>query len=58
MKTNIFLATFTTCWARLKLFEVLDQLGDRVLYYDSDSVIYVSRPGHYDPPLGDFLGEL
>ena len=58
MKTNIFLATFTTCWARLKLYGVLDQLGDRVLYYDTDSVIYVSRPGYYDPPLGDYLGKL
>ena len=58
MKTNIFLATFTTCWARLKLYGVLDQLGDRVLYCDTDSVIYVSIPGFYDPPLGDYLGRL
>ena len=56
MKTNVFLATYTTCWARLKLYEVLDRIGDRVLYYDTDSVIYVSRPGLYDPPLGDYLG--
>ena len=58
MKTNIFLATFTTCWARLKLYGVLDQLDDRVLYYDTDSVIYVSRPDQYDPPLGDYLGKI
>ena len=58
MKTNIFLATFTTCWARLKLYEVLERLDDRVLYYDTDSVIYASRPGMYDPPLGDYLGKL
>ena len=57
MRTNIFLATFTTCWARMKLYGVLDQLGDRVLYYDTDSVIYVSKPGHFDPPLGDYLGK-
>ena len=57
MKTNVFLATFTTCWARLKLYEVLDRLDERVLYYDTDSVIYVSRPGQHDPPLGDYLGE-
>ena len=29
-----------------------------MLYNDTDSVIYVSRPGQYDPPLGDYLGEL
>ena len=58
LKTNIFLATFTTCWARLELYKVLDKLGRRVLYFDTDSIIYVSRPGQYDPPLGDYLGEL
>jgi hypothetical protein len=57
-KTNIYLATFTTCWARLKLYSVLEPLNTRVLYYDTDSVIYVSKPGEYDPPLGDYLGEL
>ncbi|KAL4229096.1 hypothetical protein ACF0H5_012135 [Mactra antiquata] len=57
-KTNIYLATFTTCWARLKLYSVLEKLDRRVLYYDTDSIIYVSRPGQYDPPLGDYLGEL
>ena len=57
-KTNIYLATFTTCWARLKLYSVLEDLNRRVLYYDTDSVIYLSRPGEYDPPLGDYLGEL
>ena len=30
--------------ARLKLYEVLDKLQDRVLYYDTDSVIFVSNP--------------
>ena len=57
-KTNIYLATFTTCWARLKLYGVLEKIDRNVLYYDTDWVIYVSRPGEYDPPLGDYLGEL
>ena len=57
-KTNIFLASFTTCWARLKLYEVLDQLQTRVLYYDTDSVIYTSKVGLPEMPLGDFLGDL
>ena len=57
-KTNIYLATFTTCWARLKLYSVLEKVKRNVLYYDTDSVIYVSSPGKYDPPIGDYLGEL
>lgn len=47
---------FTTCWTRLNLYSVLGEL-DIVLNYDTDSVIYVSRPGQYDPLLGDYLGE-
>ena len=34
-RTNIFLAIFTTAWGRLKLYELLDMLDDRVLYYDT-----------------------
>ena len=30
----------------------------RILYFDTDSVIYVSRPGVLDPPIGNFLGDL
>ena len=55
--TNIFVATFTTCWARLKLYGVLDMLGERCLYYDTDSVIYVND-GTVHVPLGDYLGDL
>ena len=58
MNTNIFIATFTTCWARLKLYSILEKLNRNVLYYDTDSVIYISRPGEYQPELGDYLGEL
>ena len=35
---NIFIACFTTCHARLKLYEALDLLQERVLYFDTDSV--------------------
>jgi hypothetical protein len=58
MQSNIFIAIMTTCAARLKLYDLLDQLGDRVLYHDTDSAVLVSRPGDEDPILGDYLGEL
>ncbi len=57
-KTNVVIAAFTTAYARLKLYEVLDMLQERVLYYDTDSVIFVSKPDEPDPPLGNHLGEL
>lgn len=37
---NIFVAAFTTFQARLKFYESLETLGNCVLYYDTDSVIY------------------
>lgn len=55
--TNIFLASFTTCWARLKLYELLDRLQTRFLYWDTDSVIFTSREGEWQPLVGDYLGE-
>ena len=39
--TNIFVACFTTSSARLMLFDKLDYLGDQVLYYDTDSIVYI-----------------
>ena len=57
-KVNIVIAAFTTAYARLKLYDLLDLLQERVLYYDTDSVIYIHQPGKPDPPLGDYLGDL
>ena len=56
--SNIFVATMTTCWARLWMYSVLELLGDRALYYDTDSVIYINRPGTPSPQTGPLLGEL
>ena len=55
--TNIFIAAFTTCWGRLKLYETLDQLQQQVLYFDTDSVIYWWEPGLPEVPIGCYLGD-
>ena len=57
-KTNIFVAAFTTCHARLKLYESLETLQQQVLYYDTDSVVYRWRPGQPSIATGDFLGDM
>lgn len=57
-KTNIFVAAFTTCYARLKLYESLATLEKQVLYYDTDSVIYMWRQGLPSISTGDFLGQM
>ena len=39
--------------------EQIEQVAPgRILYFDTDSVIYVFRPGVPDPPTGNFLGDL
>ena len=56
---NIFVACFTTCacWARLRLYAALEKLGERALYYDTDSVIYYTDEGQSNPTLGNYLGD-
>ena len=39
-KRNVFVAAFTTCNARLKLYSYLEKLNKQVLYFDTDSVVY------------------
>ena len=57
-KTNIFIASFTTALARLKLYAELEKSGEQVLYYDTDSVIYRWKEGESFIPPGIFLGEM
>ena len=57
-KRNIFIAAFTTCNARLKLYSYLEKLERQVLYFDTDSVIYSWKPGQPKIALGDYLGEM
>jgi len=54
---DVFVASFTTAWARDRLNEAIQLLGERVLYYDTDSVIYIEKPGQPNPSWGDYLGE-
>ena len=57
-KRNLFIAAFTTCYARLKLYSYLDQLQQQVVYFDTDSVVYKWAPGQPQVPFGDYLGEM
>ena len=56
-KINVFLASFTTAQARLKLYNSLDLLKERVLYMDTDSIIYKTKSGESELPTGRFLGQ-
>lgn len=58
---NLSLTTgaYTTAQTRLLLFNELIQLKDHILYCDTDSIIYVERPGmNYTPNIGTAIGQL
>ena len=54
---NVVLAAFVTTHARLKLLKEITLLGERVLYVDTDSIIYESIPNKYEPILGIYVGQ-
>jgi hypothetical protein len=51
---------FTTSYARLKLYEAMEGVGDpkRILYCDTDSLVYTHRPSENKLIRGDYLGDL
>ena len=57
-KTNIFIASFTTSWARLELYYYLETLQEQVLYFDTDSIIYLWSEGLAEVETSRFLGEM
>lgn len=57
LTTNVVIASFVTCQARLQLFYEINKLNRRVLYFDTDSIFFISKPGEYEPELGNYLGD-
>ncbi len=55
--TNVAMAGFTTSHARLRLYKEMERLGTRVIYHDTDSIIYEHQKNAYNIPEGKYLGE-
>jgi nitrite reductase/ring-hydroxylating ferredoxin subunit len=56
-KKNIAIAAFVTAYGRLRLWAEMEKLGSRVIYHDTDSIIYERDPLGYNIPNGRYLGE-
>jgi hypothetical protein len=57
--TNEVVAAYVACGGRMHLYAYLDKLGERALYCDTDSVIFLQKAD--EPPLmecGDALGDM
>ena len=55
--TDIYIACFTASHARLMLYDKLSYLQEKVLYFDTDSIIYIDD-GPKNVKTGDMLGEM
>ena len=55
--TNVYIACFTTSHARIMLYNKLDYLKEKVLYFDTDSIIAVDD-GTKHIETGDMLGDM
>ncbi|GFU15688.1 DNA_pol_B_2 domain-containing protein [Trichonephila clavipes] len=53
---NSLWAAFTTSSARIRLYDIMDKLGDKVLYSDTDSIMYIDD-GTNTKETGCMLGE-
>ena len=57
-KTNVIITSICSTYAHFKLSRIMNWLGSRVMYHDTDSVIYSSYPGQWKPPTGKYLVDL
>jgi hypothetical protein len=66
LNTNIAIASYVTAYGRLELLKLMNRIegptntlpAKRVLYFDTDSAIFIQRPGDPHEKRGNFLGEL
>ena len=58
--TNIYIACFTASHARLRLYNMMEQLDEKVCYCDTDSLVYIEDETAHEivrTHIGDGLGE-
>ncbi|XP_046391641.1 uncharacterized protein LOC124159770 [Ischnura elegans] len=55
---SIIIVCYTTTHARLELYKYLDMLKERIIYFDTDSIIFSQKPGESCPSVGDNLGDM
>ena len=54
---NVVVAAFVTAYGRLHLWKTLNELDDRILYHDTDSIVYEHIPEGTSVQLGYMLGD-
>ena len=57
-KTNVIISAFCSAYAHIKLWQMMNKLGNCVMYHDTDSIIYPYKLQEWIPPIGEYLGDL
>ena len=57
-KTNVIILAFCSAYTHIKLWKMVNRLGNRVLYHDMDSIIYTYKSQEWIPPTGEYLSDL
>ncbi len=57
-RTSVAIGSYVTMWGRRMLWQEMERLGSRVVYHDTDSIIYeYDQNAMYNTPTGDLLGD-
>ena len=56
-KTKVIISAFCSAYAHIKLWKMMNRLGNHVLYHDMDSIIYTYKSQECIPPTGEYLGD-
>ena len=57
-KTNVIILAFCSAYAHIKLWQMMNKLGNHVMYHSTDSIIYTYKSQEWIPPIGEYLGDL
>ena len=57
-KTNVIIFAFCSANTHIKLWKMMNRLGNCVMYHDMDSIIYTCKLQEWIPSTGEFLGDL
>ena len=57
-KTNVIILAFCSTYAHIKLWKMMNRLGNCVMYHDTDSIIYTYKLQEWIPPTGEYLCDL
>ena len=54
-KTNVIILAFCSAYAHTKLWQMMNKLGNHVMYHDTDTIIYTYKSQEWIPPIGEYL---